>query len=360
MKRIYNFGPGPATLPVEVLEEAAKEMINYQDTGMSVMEISHRSNIYEEIQGETKATLKELMKLKDDREILFIQGGATMQFAMAPLNLLMPEDTMTVLNTGTWTKKALSEAKKFAKVEVLDSSEEAGFTYVPKIDESKISKESRYLHLCTNNTIYGTRIKPENLEGIKTPLVADMSSNILSEVYDFNQFDLFYAGAQKNLGPAGVTIVVLKKDILGETRTLPTYMDYKTFLDSDSLYNTPPVYSIYICGKVAKWLKAKGGVEAMEKVNKEKAGILYEFIDNSKIFKNNVAAEDRSIMNVVFVTGDKDLDAEFVKGAKAHGLEGLKGHRSVGGMRASIYNAMPLEGVEALIDYMKKFEIERA
>lgn len=360
MKRIYNFGAGPATLPVEVLEEAANEMIDYRNTGMSVMEISHRSSVYEEIQDETKKTLKELMKLEDDREILFIQGGATLQFSMVPLNLLMPEDTATFLNTGSWTKKAYSEAKKFAKVEYLDSSEEANFTYVPKIDESKISPDSKYLHLCTNNTIYGTRIKPENLIGITTPLVADMSSNFMSEVYDFNQFDLIFAGAQKNLGPAGVTIVIMKKDLIQETREMPIYLDYKTHLDSDSLYNTPPVYSIYICGKVAKWLKAQGGIEAIEVVNKEKAKILYDFIDNSKIFKNPIVPEDRSIMNAVFVTGDENLDAEFVKGTKAKGLEGLKGHRSVGGMRASIYNAMPIEGVKALVEYMKEFESQRA
>lgn len=360
MNRVYNFGPGPATLPLEVLEEAAKEMTNYQNTGMSMMEISHRSKEYQAIHDETKATLKELLKLDDDREILFIQGGATMQFTMVPLNLLMPDDTATFLDTGSWTKKAYAEAKKFAKVEILASSADKNYSYIPEIDESKISKDSKYLHLCTNNTIYGTRIKPENLKGLKTPLVADMSSNFMSEVYDFNQFDLFYAGAQKNLGPSGVTVVVMKKDLIKETRTLPVYMEYKTFIESDSLYNTPPVYSIYISGKVAKWLKAQGGIEAIEKINKEKARILYEFIDNSKVFKNNIEKEDRSIMNAVFVTGDDNLDGEFLKGAKAKGLEGLKGHRSVGGMRASIYNAMPLEGVKALVKYMKEFEMKRA
>ena len=225
MNRVYNFGPGPATLPLEVLEEAAKEMTNYQNTGMSMMEISHRSKEYQAIHDETKATLKELLKLDDDREILFIQGGATMQFTMVPLNLLMPDDTATFLDTGSWTKKAYAEAKKFAKVEILASSADKNYSYIPEIDESKISKDSKYLHLCTNNTIYGTRIKPENLKGLKTPLVADMSSNFMSEVYDFNQFDLFYAGAQKNLGPSGVTVVVMKKDLIKETRTLPVYME---------------------------------------------------------------------------------------------------------------------------------------
>lgn len=360
MKRVYNFGPGPATLPLEVLEEAAKEMTNYKNTGMSVMEISHRSPEYQEMQDETKRTLKELMNLEDDREILFIQGGATLQFSMVPLNLLMPEDTASFLITGSWAKKTYEEAKKFANAEILDSSEDKNFTYVPKIDESKISKDSKYLHLCTNNTIYGTRIPPQNLVGLTTNLVADMSSNFMSEMYDFNQFDLFYGGAQKNLGPAGVSVVVLKKDLLKDTRTIPIYLDYKTHLKSDSLYNTPPVYSIYICGKVAKWLKEQGGIEGIEKANKEKAKLLYDFIDNSKIFRNDVVHEDRSLMNAVFVTGDENLDSEFVKGAKERGLEGLKGHRSVGGMRASIYNAMPLEGVEALVDYMKDFETKRA
>lgn len=356
MKRIYNFNPGPATLPLEVLETVTKEMTNYKDSGMSITEISHRSDLYQEMHDQTKADLKDLMKLDDDKEIVFIQGGATLQFTMVPLNLLMPEDKMMVLNTGSWTKKAYAEAKKFARAEYLDSSEDQAFSYVPKIDQSKITDDTRYLHICTNNTIYGTRVKPENLEGIEVPLVADMSSNIMSEVYNYNLFDIFYAGAQKNLGPAGVTLVVLKKDIIKETRTLPVYLEYKTFLEKDSLYNTPPVFAIYVVGLVAKWLKAQGGIEAMEEINKKKAKLIYDFIDNSKIFNNNINPEDRSLMNVVFVTGKDQLDAEFVKGALDRGLGGLKGHRSVGGMRASLYNAMPYEGVEALVDYMKEFE----
>lgn len=360
MERIYNFGAGPAGLAQEVLEEAAGEMLNYQGMGMSIMEASHRSQAYQDVHDETKSLLKELMNLADDREILFLQGGATLQFAMVPLNLLMEEDKASYLLTGSWAKKAYSEAKKFAQVEVLASSEENGFTYIPEIDGTKMSPDSKYLHICTNNTIYGSRIRSEKLEGFDRPLVADMSSNILGESYDYNKFDLFYAGAQKNLGPAGVTIVGIKKDLVGQTRSLPTYLQYKTFIEKDSLYNTPPVYVIYMVGKVAKWLKAQGGVEAIEKINREKAKMLYDFIDNSKVFKNNIAQEDRSLMNVVFVTGDENLDKDFIAGANARGLSGLKGHRSVGGMRASIYNAMPVDGVKALVDYMKEFERENA
>jgi len=359
MKRIYNFSAGPSALPVEVLEKAQSEMLNYKNSGMSVMEMSHRSSVYGDIHAEAKADLKKLMCLNDDYEILFLQGGGSTQFAMIPMNLLNKDDVASYLITGSWAEKAYKEAKKFANVEILDSSKEDTYTYIPEIDETKMDKDSKFLYMCVNNTIYGTRISRELINKLTKPLVADISSNILSEKYDYNKFDLVFAGAQKNLGPAGVTIVALKKDLIGETREdIPTMLKYKTHLDKDSLYNTPPCYSIYITGLVCKWIKKMGGVEQMEKRNLEKANLLYDFIDNSTLYKNNIKKEDRSLMNVVFVTGNDELDAKFVKGAKEKGLENIKGHRSVGGMRASIYNAMPIEGVKALIDYMKDFEME--
>lgn len=359
MKRIYNFSAGPSTLPVEVLEKAQKEMLDYNNSGMSVMEMSHRSSFYDDIHKEAKKDLIELMGLSDDYELLFLQGGGSTQFAMIPMNLLDKEDVASYLITGSWADKAYKEAKKFAKPEILASSKEDNYTYIPEIKEEEMDVNSKFLYLCVNNTIYGTRIAPEKIEKLTKPLVADISSNILSEKYDYNKFDLVFAGAQKNLGPAGVTIVALKKDLIKEAREdIPTMLSYKTHADKDSLYNTPPCYSIYVTGLVAKWIKKMGGVEGIEERNKEKAKLLYDFIDNSKIFKNNIKVEDRSLMNVVFVTGNDELDAKFVKGAKEKGLENLKGHRTVGGMRASIYNAMPIEGVKALIDYMKDFERE--
>lgn len=359
MKKIYNFSAGPSTLPVEVLEKAQKEMLDYKNSGMSVMEMSHRSSLYDEIHNEAKEDLMELMGLDEDYELLFLQGGGSTQFAMIPMNLLNKDDIASYLITGSWADKAYKEAKKFAKPEILASSKEDIYTYIPEIDESKMNEKSKFLYLCVNNTIYGTRISPEKIGKLNKPLVADISSNILSEKYDYNKFDLVFAGAQKNLGPAGVTIVALKKDLIKETREeIPTMLSYKTHADKNSLYNTPPCFAIYVTGLVAKWIKKMGGVEAMEEINKEKSKLLYDFIDNSSLYKNNVKLEDRSLMNIVFVTGDAELDAKFVKGAKEKGLENLKGHRTVGGMRASIYNAMPIEGVKALIDYMKDFERE--
>lgn len=360
MERVFNFSAGPSTLPVGVLEEAARDMVNYKGTGLSVMEMSHRSSSYGDIQAKAKEDFMDLFQVGQDYDLLFLQGGGSSQFAMVPLNLLQREDKADYLVTGSWAKKAYEEAKKYADVEVLASSKEDNFTYIPKIEVEKIRPGAKFLYLCTNNTIYGTRISPEKVNEVNYPLVADMSSNILSEEYDMTKFDLVFAGAQKNIGPAGLTLVLLKKDLLGRAQDIcPTMFNYGTHQEKDSMYNTPPCYNIYISGLVAQWIKDQGGLKAIEEMNKEKAALLYDFLDNSKLFSNPVRKEDRSLMNVVFVTGDKDLDGEFVAQAKKAGLENLKGHRSVGGMRASIYNAMPLEGVKKLVDFMKEFERTR-
>ena len=359
MNRVYNFSAGPAMMPVEVLEEAAKEMLNYKGCGSSVMELSHRSAEYKEIHEEAKNLLKELMNLDDKHEILFLQGGASSQFYMLPMNILNKEDRASYLITGSWAKKAYKEANYFGQIYILASSEDDNFTYIPEIKENNIAKESKYLYLCTNNTIYGTRIDPKTIKNLKSNIVADMSSNILSEEYDMNQFKIAFAGAQKNLGPSGLTVVVVEKDFIEENKKdLPSMLNYTTHLEKDSMYNTPPCYSIYMCGLVAKWMKNIGGVKKLEELNREKAKLLYDFIDNSNLYKNNIKKEDRSLMNIVFVTGDEELDKEFVKEAKAANIVNIKGHRSVGGMRASIYNAMPIEAVEYLINFMKDFEIQ--
>lgn len=359
MNRVYNFSAGPAMMPVEVLEEAAKEMLNYKGCGSSVMELSHRSAEYKEIHEESKNLLKELMNLDDKHEILFLQGGASSQFYMLPMNILNKEDRASYLITGSWAKKAYKEAKYFGQIDILASSEDDNFTYIPEIKENNIAKESKYLYLCTNNTIYGTRIDPKTIKNLKSNIVADMSSNILSEEYDMNQFKIAFAGAQKNLGPSGLTVVVVEKDFIEENKKdLPSMLNYTTHLEKDSMYNTPPCYSIYMCGLVAKWMKNIGGVKKLEELNREKAKLLYDFIDNSNLYKNNIKKEYRSLMNIVFVTGNEELDKEFVKEAKAANIVNIKGHRSVGGMRASIYNAMPIEAVEYLINFMKDFEIQ--
>ena len=359
MNRVYNFSAGPAMMPVEVLEEAAKEMLNYKGCGSSVMELSHRSAEYKEIHEEAKNLLKELMNLDDKHEILFLQGGASSQFYMLPMNILNKEDRASYLITGSWAKKAYKEANYFGQIDILASSEDDNFTYIPEINENNIAKESKYLYLCTNNTIYGTRIDPKTIKNLKSNIVADMSSNILSEEYDMNQFKIAFAGAQKNLGPSGLTVVVVEKDFIEENKKdLPSMLNYTTHLEKDSMYNTPPCYSIYMCGLVAKWVKNIGGVKKLEELNREKAKLLYDFIDNSNLYKNNIKKEDRSLMNIVFVTGNEELDKEFVKEAKAANIVNIKGHRSVGGMRASIYNAMPIEAVEYLINFMKDFEIQ--
>lgn len=360
MGRVYNFSAGPAVLPEEVLKEAANEMLDYNGTGMSVMEMSHRSKAFEEIINSAEADLRELMNIPDNYKVLFLQGGASQQFAMIPMNL-MKNKVADYIVTGQWAKKASQEAKKYGKVNIIASSEDKTFSYIPDCSDLDISEDADYVYICHNNTIYGTTFKElPNTKG--KLLIADMSSDILSQPVDVKKYGMIYFGVQKNIGPAGVVICIIREDLITEDVLpgTPTMLTYKTHADAKSLYNTPPAYGIYICGKVFKWLKKLGGLEVMQKMNEEKAAILYDFLDQSKMFKGTVRKEDRSLMNVPFVTGDKDLDAKFVAAAKEAGFENLKGHRSVGGMRASIYNAMPREGVEKLVEFMKKFEEENA
>ena len=360
MSRVYNFSAGPAVLPKEVLREAAEEMLDYQGTGMSVMEMSHRSKAYRGIIEEAEADLRDLMGIPDDYEVLFLQGGASQQFAMIPMNL-MKNRTADYIVTGQWAKKASEEAKKYGKVNIVASSEDKTFSYIPDCSDLPVSEDADYVYICENNTIYGTKFRelPDTKGKI---LVADVSSCFLSEPVDVARYGVIYGGVQKNIGPAGTVIVIIRKDLITEDVLpgTPTMLKYKTHADAGSLYNTPPAYGIYICGKVFKWLKARGGLSAMKEYNEKKAKILYDFLDESKLFKGTVVKEDRSLMNVPFVTGDKDLDAKFIKEATAAGFVNLKGHRTVGGMRASIYNAMPMEGVEKLVEFMKKFEAENA
>ena len=358
MSRVYNFSAGPAVLPESVLKSAAEEMLDYKGCGMSVMEMSHRSKAFEEIIKTAESDLRELMHIPDNYKVLFLQGGASQQFAMIPMNL-MKNKVADYIVTGQWAIKAYQEAAKYGKVNKIASSEDKTFSYIPDCSDLPISEDADYVYICENNTIYGTKFKElPNTKG-KT-LVADVSSCFLSEPVDVSKYGIIYGGVQKNIGPAGVVIVIIREDLITEDVLpgTPTMLTYKTHADADSLYNTPPAYGIYICGKVFQWLKEMGGLEAMKERNERKAKILYDFLDQSKLFKGTVEKKDRSLMNVPFVTGSDELDAKFVKEAKAAGLENLKGHRSVGGMRASIYNAMPEEGVQALVDFMKKFEEE--
>lgn len=358
MSRVYNFSAGPAVLPEEVLKEAANEMLDYKGTGMSVMEMSHRSKAFEEIITEAEKDIRDLMNIPDNYKVLFLQGGASQQFAMIPMNL-MKNKVADYIITGQWAKKAYKEAQKYGKVNAIASSEDKTFSYIPDCSDLPISEDADYVYICENNTIYGTKFKTlPNTKG-KT-LVADVSSCFLSEPVDVTKYGIIYGGVQKNVGPAGVVIVIIREDLITEDVLpgTPTMLQYKTHADANSLYNTPPAYGIYICGKVFKWLKKQGGLAKMKEYNEKKAKILYDFLDQSKLFKGTVVKEDRSLMNVPFVTGDEELDAKFVKEAKAAGFENLKGHRTVGGMRASIYNAMPIEGVEKLVEFMKKFESE--
>lgn len=360
MARVYNFSAGPAVLPEEVLKEAAAEMLDYKGSGMSVMEMSHRSKVYDNIIKEAEADLRDLMNIPENYKVLFLQGGASQQFAMIPMNL-MKNCVADYIVTGQWAKKAYQEASMYGKANKIATSEDKTFSYIPDCSDLPISEDADYVYICENNTIYGTKFKTlPNTKG-KT-LVADVSSCFLSEPVDVTKYGVIYGGVQKNIGPAGVVIVIIREDLISEDVLpgTPTMLRYKTHSDADSLYNTPPCYGIYICGKVFKWIKAQGGLEAMKAHNEKKAQILYDFLDNSKMFKGTVRKEDRSLMNVPFVTGDADLDAKFVKAAKEAGFENLKGHRSVGGMRASIYNAMPIEGVEALVEFMAKFEAENS
>ena len=360
MARVYNFSAGPAVLPEEVLQEAADEMLDYRGTGMSVMEMSHRSKAYDTIIKEAEADLRELMNIPDNYKVLFLQGGASQQFAMIPMNL-MKNRVADYIVTGQWAKKAYQEASLYGKANKIASSEDKTFSYIPDCSDLPISEDADYVYICENNTIYGTKFKTlPNTKG--KPLVADVSSCFLSEPVDVTKYGVIYGGVQKNIGPAGVVIVIIREDLITEDVLpgTPTMLRYKIHADADSLYNTPPAYGIYICGKVFKWLKKMGGLEAMKERNEKKAKILYDYLDESKLFKGTVRKEDRSLMYVPFITGNEELDAKFVKEAKEAGFENLKGHRTVGGMRASIYNAMPIEGVEKLVEFMKKFEAENA
>ena len=358
MSRIYNFSAGPAVLPEEVLKSAAEEMFEYKDTGMSVMEMSHRSKAYQTIINEAEADLRELMHIPDNYKVLFLQGGASQQFAMIPMNL-MKNKVADYVVTGQWAKKAWQEAAKYGTANKIASSEDDTYSYIPDCSDLPISKDADYVYICENNTIYGTKYKElPNTKG-KT-LVADVSSCFLSEPVDVSKYGIIYGGVQKNIGPAGVVIVIIREDLITEDvlEGTPTMLQYKIHADAGSLYNTPPAYGIYICGKVFKWLKEMGGLEVIQEKNEVKAKVLYDFLDESNLFKGTVRKEDRSLMNVPFITGSDELDAKFIAEAKQAGFENLKGHRSVGGMRASIYNAMPLEGVQKLVEFMKEFEKE--
>lgn len=361
MSRVYNFSAGPAVLPEEVLKEVADEMMDYNGTGMSVMEMSHRSAAFQEIIDTAEKDLRELMNIPDNYKVLFLQGGASQQFAMIPMNL-MKNRVADYIVTGQWAKKAYQEAQKYGKAVKVASSEDKTFSYIPDCSDLPIDDDADYVYICENNTIYGTKYKKlPNTKG-KT-LVADVSSCFLSEPVDVTKYGVIYGGVQKNVGPAGVVIAIIREDLIPEkpaVENTPTMLAWKTQADADSLYNTPPCYGIYICGKVFKWLKKMGGLEEMQKRNIAKAKVLYDFLDESKLFKGTVRKEDRSLMNVPFVTGDKDMDAKFIKEATAAGFVNLKGHRTVGGMRASIYNAMPIEGVEKLVAFMKQFEADNA
>ena len=358
MSRVYNFSAGPAVLPESVLKEAAAEMLDYRGTGMSVMEMSHRSAAYQAIIDAAEADLRELMGIPDNYKVLFMQGGASQQFAMIPMNF-MKNKVADYIITGQWAKKAWQEAGIFGKANAVASSADKTFSYIPDCSDLPISEDADYVYICENNTIYGTKFHElPNTKG--KDLVADVSSCFLSEPVDVNKYAMIYGGVQKNIGPAGVVIGIIREDLITDDVLpgTPTMLKYKTHADHGSMYNTPPAYGIYICGKVFKWLKAQGGLSAMEARNQEKAKILYDFLDGSDLFHGTVVKKDRSLMNVPFVTGDKDMDAKFVKAAADAGFVNLKGHRTVGGMRASIYNAMPLEGVKALTEFMAKFEME--
>ena len=358
MSRVYNFSAGPAVLPEEVLKEAQAEMLDYNGTGMSVMEMSHRSKAFDQIIQEAEKDLRDLMHIPDNHKVLFLQGGASLQFAMIPMNL-MKNKVADYIVTGQWAKKAWLEAQKYGKANKIATSEDKTFSYIPDCSDLPISEDADYVYICENNTIYGTKFKElPNTKG--KDLVADVSSCFLSEPVDVSKYAIIYGGVQKNIGPAGMVIAIVREDLITDDVLpgTPTMMKYKTHADANSLYNTPNCYCIYICGKVFKWLKKQGGLEAMKERNEKKAKILYDYLDESKLFKGTVEKTSRSLMNVPFVTGDPDLDAKFVKEAKEAGLENLKGHRTVGGMRASIYNAMPIEGVEKLVEFMKKFEKE--
>ena len=358
MSRVYNFSAGPAVLPEEVLREAAEEMLDYRGCGMSVMEMSHRSKVFDDLLNETEADLRDLLHIPDNYKVLFLQGGASLQFAMIPMNL-MKNRVADYIVTGQWAKKAYQEAQKYGTANKIATSEDQTFSYIPDCSDLPISPDADYVYICENNTIYGTKYKQlPNTKG--KLLVSDVSSCFLSEPMDISKYGIVYGGVQKNIGPAGMVISIVREDLITDDVLpgTPTMMKFKTHADANSLYNTPNCYCIYICGKVFKWLKSMGGLEAMKERNEKKAAILYDFLDQSQLFKGTVRREDRSLMNVPLVTGDKEMDAKFVAAATEAGFVNLKGHRSVGGMRASIYNAMPIEGVQKLVAFMNDFEKE--
>lgn len=357
MSRVYNFSAGPSMLPESVLKTAAAEMLDYNGSGQSVMEMSHRSKVYEEIIKACEASLREVMNIPDNYKVLFLQGGASSQFAMVPLNLMNKNNKADFVVTGQWAKKAYAEAARYGKANVVASSADKTFSYIPKLDPATFDPEADYFHICLNNTIYGTKYHELPDTG-SVPLVADISSCVLSEPIDVSKFGLLYAGAQKNMGPAGLTVVIIREDLIGSAMDItPTMFNYKTHADNDSMFNTPPTYAIYVCKLVLDWIKNEiGGLEKMKEINEKKAALLYDFLDSSKLFKGTVEKDSRSLMNIPFVTGDEELDKKFVAEATAAGFVNLKGHRSVGGMRASIYNAMPIEGVQKLVAFMKAFE----
>ncbi len=361
MSRVYNFSAGPATLPESVLKKAAEEMLEYGDSGQSVMEMSHRSKEYQAIIDACEANLREVMSIPENYKVLFLQGGASSQFAMIPLNLMNKNGKADFVITGQWANKAYQEAAKLCGAEncnVVASSKDKTFSYIPELDSSKFNPDADYFHICQNNTIYGTKWSELPDTG-NVPLVADLSSCILSEPVDVSKYGMIYAGAQKNMGPAGLTVVIIREDLIGNAKeNTPTMFNYSTHADNGSMYNTPPTYSIYILKLVLDWIKEMGGLEKMKEINEKKAKVLYDFLDSSDMFSATVEGKDRSLMNVPFVTGNDELDAKFVAESKKAGFINLKGHRSVGGMRASIYNAMPVEGVEKLVEFMKKFEAE--
>ncbi len=354
-ERIYNFSPGPATLPLEVLKQASEDIVNFRNKGIGLIELSHRSKEFMEVAEEAESLIRELMSIPDHYRILFLQGGASTQFAMVPLNLLAPDRKGTYLNTGTWAKKAIKEAKNIAKVQVAYSSEDTSFDHVPSDTDYSVDDDSEYLYFVSNNTIYGTQFgefpKSDKM------LVSDMSSDILSRQFDISPFGLIFAGAQKNMGPAGVTVVIIRDDLLDRAPdNLPTMFRYKTHADKDSMFNTPPCFAIYVVGLVAKWLKKQGGVKKIEEINREKAALLYDFIDSTDFYRGHARKDSRSLMNVTFNLPTPELEARFIAEASDQGLDGLKGHRSIGGCRASIYNAFPKQGVLDLVDFMKDFE----
>lgn len=358
MARVWNFSAGPSTLPEQVLQTAAAEMMDYRGSGQSVMEMSHRSKTFDKIIKDAEALMRELYRVPDNYKVLFLQGGASAQFSAIPLNFMNGSGKADYIITGQWAKKAYQEAQKYGDVQAVASSADKTFSYIPKTVATDFRDDADYVYICMNNTIYGTVYKELPPVGDKV-LIADVSSCALSQPLDISKFGMVYFGAQKNVAPAGLVVAIIREDLLGNARpTTPVMMNYKVQADADSLYNTPPCWCIYICKLVLEWIKALGGLEAMEKRNQEKAKLLYDFLDNSKLFHGTVVPEDRSLMNVPFVTGNAELDAKFVKEAEAAGLVNLKGHRTVGGMRASIYNAMPLEGVQALVTFMQKFEEE--